>query len=88
MIGFKEVELKLWRSCSGFIFAGLAYAAKSRMKSVTFKVTRNGRDYLNTMWVPANHSEEARGTSAWGIVIAGGVLLAMATFFCLLLLAR
>jgi hypothetical protein len=70
------------------VFVGLAYAAKSRMKSVTFKVTRNGRGYLNTVWVPANHSEEARGASAWGMVIVGAVLLASAAFVCLLLLAR
>lgn len=57
------------------------------MKSVTFKVTRNGQGYLNTVWVPANHSEEARNTGAWGFVIAGVVLLATATFICLVLLA-
>lgn len=56
------------------------------MKSITFKVTRNGRGYLNTLWVPANHSEEVRGTNTWGFVIAGGLLLATATFVCLLLL--
>jgi hypothetical protein len=58
------------------------------MKSITFKVTRNGRGYLNTVWVPANHSEEARGSHTWGFVIAGGLLLATATFICLLLLAK
>lgn len=57
------------------------------MKSVTFKVTKNGQGYLNTILVPGNHSEEARGTSTWGFVIAGGLLLATATFVCLLLLA-
>ena len=57
------------------------------MKSITFKVTKNGQGYLNTAWVPANHSEEARKTSAWGLVIAGAVLLATATFVCLLLFA-
>jgi hypothetical protein len=56
------------------------------MKSITFKVTRNGKGYLNTIWVPANHSEEARGTNSWGFVIAGALLLATATFICLLLL--
>lgn len=56
------------------------------MKSVTFKVTRNGRGYLNTVWVPANHSEEARSTSAWGFVITGVVLAATAAFVYLLLL--
>jgi hypothetical protein len=58
------------------------------MKSVTFKVTKNGRDYIRTTWVPSNHSEEARGSNTWGFVIAGGILLAMATFVCLLLLAK
>jgi len=66
--------------------AGLGYAAIDRMKSITFKVTRNGKGYLNTAWVPANHSEEAHGTNTWGLVIAGGLLLATATFICLLLL--
>ena len=56
------------------------------MKSITFKVTRNRQGYLKTAWVPANHSEEARGTNTWGFVIAGGLLLATATFVCLLLL--
>jgi hypothetical protein len=57
------------------------------MKSITFKVTRNGRGYLNTGWVPANHSEQAHGGNTWGFVIAGAILLATATFVCLLLLA-
>jgi len=57
------------------------------MKSITFKVTRNGRGYLNTIYVPANHSEEARGGGTWAFVIAGSLLLATATFICLLLLA-
>jgi hypothetical protein len=57
------------------------------MKSVTFKVTKNGKGYLNTVWVPANHSEEARSGGTWGFVIAGGLLLATASFVCLLLLA-
>jgi hypothetical protein len=57
------------------------------MKAVTFKVTKNGKGYLNTVWVPSNHSEEARSGGTWGFVIAGSLLLATATFVCLLLLA-
>jgi hypothetical protein len=57
------------------------------MKSITFKVTKNGQGYLNTAWVPANHSEQAHGSNTWGFVIAGGLLLATATLVCLLLLA-
>jgi hypothetical protein len=57
------------------------------MKSISFKVTRNGRGYINTVLVPANHSEEAPSANTWGFVIAGGLLLATATFICLLLLS-
>ena len=57
------------------------------MKSISFKVTRNGRGYINTILVPANHSEEAPTHNTWGFVIAGALLLATATFICLLLLS-
>ena len=67
---------------------GLAFAYQRGMKSVPFKVTRNGRGYLNTVWVPANHSEQARSGGTWGFVIAGSLLVATATFICLLLLAK
>ena len=56
-----------------------------RMKSMAFKVVRDGRDYLNTTWVPADHSEEVRPAGAWGFIIVGSALVAAATFVCLLL---
>jgi hypothetical protein len=54
------------------------------MKSITLKVSKNGE--LQTILVPANHSDEARGSNTWVFVIAGGILVATATFVCLLLL--
>lgn len=56
------------------------------MKTISYTVVKEGRDYVNTIVVPENHSEST-GTSAWGMVIAGGLLLVTATFICLLLLA-
>ena len=57
------------------------------MMAITGKVIRNGRKLVATVLVPGDHTE-ASGTGAWGLVIAGGLLLAAATFICLILLAR
>ena len=56
------------------------------MKTISYTVAKDGRDYVNTALVPENHSEIAGG-GPWGLVIAGGLLLVTATFICLLLLA-
>jgi hypothetical protein len=66
--------------------AGLAYAALTAMKSITFTVMKDGRGYLKTELVPANHTE-AQKADTWGLVIAGSLLLMTATFICLLLLS-
>ncbi len=57
----------------------------SMIKMITFKAIKNGRGYVLSPVVPANHSE-ARVGSAWGLVIAGGLVLITATFVCLMLL--
>jgi len=54
------------------------------MIAIISKVTRHGRKTLEKVMVPANHTE-AQGTGAWGLVIAGGLLLLTATFICLIL---
>jgi hypothetical protein len=54
------------------------------MITITGKVTRHGRRSLEKVMVPANHTE-AQGASAWGLVIAGGLLLLATTFICLIL---
>lgn len=56
------------------------------MRTVSYTVVKNGRDYVNTMVVPGNNSETVHG-SAWGLVIAGALLVVTVTFICLLLLA-
>jgi len=55
------------------------------MKTITFKAIRNGRGYITSTVVPGNHSESRTG-SAWGLVIAGGLVLITATLVCLMLL--
>jgi hypothetical protein len=55
------------------------------MKTISFKAIKNGHGYITSTVVPAN-SSEARIGSAWGLVIAGGLVLITATFVCLLLL--
>ncbi len=56
-----------------------------RMKTITFKAIKNGRGYITSTVVPGNNSE-ARGENAWGLVIAGALVLITATLVCLLLL--
>jgi hypothetical protein len=58
------------------------------MKSITYKVMKNGREDMTTVLVPANHTEaEASRPGTWGLVIAGALLLLTVTFVCLMLLA-
>jgi hypothetical protein len=56
------------------------------MKSITYKVMRDGHEDVATAFVPANHTE-ASPPSTWGLVIAGALLLLTVTFVCLMLLA-
>ncbi|MDB6022507.1 MAG: hypothetical protein JWQ04_2364 [Pedosphaera sp.] len=56
------------------------------MIAITAKAMRHGRKMVTAVLVPANHTE-ASTSSAWGLVIAGGLLLAATTFICLLLFA-
>jgi hypothetical protein len=56
------------------------------MKSITYKVIKDGYEDVNTVLVPANHTEASR-PSTWGLVIAGALLLLTVTFVCLVLLA-
>lgn len=55
------------------------------MKTITFKAIKNGRGYITSTVVPSNNSE-AKGENAWGLVIAGALVLITATLVCLLLL--
>lgn len=64
---------------------GLAYALTIHMKSITFTAVKNGKGYVTSRIVPANHSDTSRG-SAWGFVIAGILALAAAGFVCMMLL--
>lgn len=54
------------------------------MIGIVGKVKRHGRETFEQVEVPANR-EEARGAGAWGLVIAGGLLLLTATALCLIL---
>ena len=54
---------------------------------ITGKVNKHGRIEIGKALVPANHSEAASGASAWGWVIAGGLLLLTTTLVCLMLFA-
>jgi hypothetical protein len=54
------------------------------MITITGKVNKQG--HMGTALVPANHSE-ANGASAWGLVIACGLVLLTSTLVCLLLFA-
>ncbi|MDB6068417.1 MAG: hypothetical protein JWR26_4625 [Pedosphaera sp.] len=56
------------------------------MKSITYKVIKDGYEDMNTVLVPANHTEASR-PGTWGLVIAGALLLLTVTFVCLVLLA-
>ena len=55
------------------------------MKSITYKVMKDG-GYVNASLMPTAH-REAKGANTWGLVIAGALLLATATFVCLMLFA-
>ncbi len=55
------------------------------MKTIAFKAVKNGKGYVTSTVVPANHSD-ARSGSAWGFVIAGVLAIATAAFVCLMLL--
>lgn len=59
---------------------------RTRMKTISYTVVKEGRGYVNTLIVPENHSEAATG-GAWGMVIAAGLLVVTATFVCLVLLS-
>lgn len=56
------------------------------MVTITGKVTRHGHNTLETVLVPGNHTE-ASGTGTWGLVIAGGLLLATVSFVSLIVFA-
>ena len=57
------------------------------MIAITGKVTEHGRETLGTVMVPSNHSEaQSSHVNAWGLVIAGSLLLLTTTFICLLLI--
>jgi hypothetical protein len=58
------------------------------MIAIIGKETRDGHEELAQVIVPANHSEARGGNvNAWGLVIAGGLLLLATTFICLILFA-
>ncbi len=58
------------------------------MITITGKVKKHGHETMEQVAVPANHTEaEASGARAWGMVIAGALLLLTATLICLLLFA-
>jgi hypothetical protein len=56
------------------------------MSTITYKATKNGSvGYVSASLISSSH-RQAKGTNTWGLVIAGALLLATATFVCLLLL--
>lgn len=56
------------------------------MIAVTARIDRDGQKADETILVPANHGETV-GVVAWGLIIAGGLLLAMIGFVGLILFA-
>jgi hypothetical protein len=58
------------------------------MIAITGKVSENGHETIAKVMVPSNHTEaQSVNVNAWGLVIAGGLLLLATTFICLLLFA-
>jgi len=56
------------------------------MSTITYKATKNGGvGYVSASLISTSH-RQAKGANTWGLVIAGALLLATATFVCLLLL--
>lgn len=56
------------------------------MSTITYKATKNGSvGYVSTSLASTCH-REPKSANTWGLVIAGALLLATATFVCLLLL--
>jgi len=56
------------------------------MSTITYKATKNGGvGYVSASLISSSH-RQAKGANTWGLVIAGALLLATATFICLLLL--
>jgi hypothetical protein len=56
------------------------------MSTITYKATKNGGvGYVSTSLASTCH-REPKSANTWGLVIAGALLLATATFVCLLLL--
>ncbi|HWF20166.1 MAG TPA: hypothetical protein VG754_12925 [Verrucomicrobiae bacterium] len=53
------------------------------MIAVNANIVRHGKKTPAKILLPANHTEAANG-SAWGLVIAGGLLLVAAGFIGLL----
>ena len=54
--------------------------------TITYKATKNGGvGYVSASLISSSH-RQAKGANTWGLVIAGALLLATATFVCLLLL--
>lgn len=56
------------------------------MKSIAFKVVRGGPGYVSAGLVPS--SQAAKRAHTRGLLIGGFLLLATATFVCLMLLSR
>jgi hypothetical protein len=56
------------------------------MKSITYRAVKNGNGYVNAALLPTSH-RQAKWANTWGLVIAGGLLLATVTFVCLMLFA-
>ena len=65
---------------------GLVIAFLLCMVAIVGKVTRHGRNTMETVLVPGNHTE-ASGTATWGLVIAGGLLLVTVSFVSIILLS-
>jgi hypothetical protein len=55
------------------------------MKTISFTAVKNGKGYVSSRIVPANHSDSRSG-SAWGFLIAGILALAAVGFVCIMLL--
>jgi hypothetical protein len=57
------------------------------MSQISFKASKKAnRGYVMAELVPTHHNR-ARGADAWGMTIAGGLLLLATAFICLLILA-
>jgi len=69
--------------CASLVWDLLIY---NGMSTITYKATKNGGvGYVSASLISTSH-RQAKGANTWGLVIAGALLLATATFVCLLLL--